>query len=164
MQPQATGSKLAVACVYGTSRVLRAEAQQFSPAAGLLLSLCSPQTIANLRSLPNCDDIAGHSSSASSNNLAKELFFQREDKQTGRRYGPVAIVGSKSQAAYWLNPKAMGRVIGLAISEPAMMVFAVSSKDSCITSLRLAVEYRISVYRPRRHSSCITLGPPFRYR
>ena len=112
MQGTSTGCKLSVEAVFGVSRILRKNAQHLSPANGLLLSSCCPQLIANTRGFPNTRDI----------NLSRELYFQREDKKTGRRYGPVAIVGSRSQAAYWLDAKALGIVVGTAISDASLQV------------------------------------------
>jgi hypothetical protein len=111
MQGASTGCKLSVEAVFGVSRILRQNAQHLSPATGLLLSSC-PQLIANTRGFPNTRDT----------NLARELYFQREDKKTGRRYGPVAVVGSRSHAAYWLDAKALGIVVGTAISDVSLQV------------------------------------------
>lgn len=95
-----------------TSQILKPEAIKFSPCIGLLAT-SAPNFLANLRSLklgaPACE-------------LAKELFHQRtsthEDigAESSRRYGPVAITKSRSRASYWLTPRIMGTMVGLAHS------------------------------------------------
>jgi hypothetical protein len=75
----------------------------FSPAVGLLAQ-CSPQFTANLRT---CDW------NTPAAQLSKELFHQRADS-FGRRYGPVSITKSRSKAAYWITPSAVGCMVGIA--------------------------------------------------
>ena len=135
-------SKLSVACIAGTARILRTEFPHFSPAFGLLTWL-SPQLMANLRTLPLPPSSSSSSSSQSiEGNLARELFYQREDGNK-RRYGSIALTNSKSQAAYWLSPKLAGTILGLAISEstPPLNSSKRRSIDEVLISAGIACNY-----------------------
>lgn len=47
--------------------------------------------------------------------MANSLFFQRVDRN-GRRYGSLALINSKSHASYWLQPKHIGHILGIALA------------------------------------------------
>ena len=129
-------------CIAGTARILRNEFLHFSPAFGLLTWL-SPQLIANLRTLPLPPSSSSSSSSSSiEGNLARELFYQREDGNK-RRFGSIALTNSKSQAAYWLSPKLAGTILGLAISEstPPLNSSKRRSIDEVLISAGIACNY-----------------------
>lgn len=99
--------------VLGFGTVLTDDYIFLSPAIGLLLST-APHIVANSRRFPNY--------SKQSQFLANELFFQRYDKLSMRRYGPVTITKSRSKASYWLTTAQLGQLLGLALSSDAVKV------------------------------------------
>jgi hypothetical protein len=106
-------SPLSLKCV---SRVLKPGALHFSPTFGVL-GFSAPHTIANSRYAPGVGEVA------------KELYHQRSYVASGiigdvpRRYGPVGITKSRSRAAYWLTPTAIGTLVGLA-KKSAMVLYS----------------------------------------
>ena len=96
--------------VKGTSRILRPEFVQLSPAIGLL-SASAPHIVANQRAIPLTLPFT---------ELSKEFFFQRSSiidsnlYPIRKRYGHVNITKSRSRAAYWISSAALGRMVGLA--------------------------------------------------
>jgi hypothetical protein len=91
--------------VHGLARILRNESLKFSPLIGLLCT-SAPNIFANFRKFPD---------ESSETNIAKELFHQREDS-SGRRYGPVTVSNSRSNAISWLSPNDLGVIVGIAVS------------------------------------------------
>ena len=94
--------------VKGTASVLRPTFLHFSPSIGLVAN-CSPSIIANLRNYGDTSNLVAH------------FFYQRKD-DSGRRYGPVSVSNSKSQAAFWLTTKQLGYFIGLAMNHASTNV------------------------------------------
>jgi hypothetical protein len=104
-------SRLSVGFSKGTASILYADAMIFSPTIGVF-ALSAPHFVANMRRFD---------SNSCSSKLAQELFNQRQDA-SGRRFGAVAATKTKSRAAYWLSPSAIGQLVGLAVSDKAMNV------------------------------------------
>ncbi len=117
-----------------TAQILKPEYLNYSPCIGLLLST-APNIIANLRQL-----------NIPSTELARELFHQRSSAYEGgaylckRRYGPLGISKSRSNAAFWLSPQGMGAMIGLAKSTVDMKV------PSCVMLLHISSPTKSSFF------------------
>lgn len=110
----------------GTCNILRDDAWLFSPSLGLL-AFNQPALLANVRCLRSESSVTSTSSTASSSShksfrnepkfpLLRDIFYQREDSITNRRYGPLQPVGSRSLPLYWLRPSDIGAVVGLSVS------------------------------------------------
>jgi hypothetical protein len=92
----------------GTASVLKQEyINMFSPAVGLLTSLC-PSLIHNIRALDSYSNVKINLSK-----FTREFFFQRLDENK-RRIGPLQITNSRSNVAYWLSHQQLGMLLGLA--------------------------------------------------
>jgi hypothetical protein len=92
---------------------LKSDSFLVSPPLGLLCT-CIPQLVANLTTNQSC---------STASLFVKELFHQRIDKVTNRRYGPISPINSRSNPAYWLSVQNLGVIFGIAISERAINVF-----------------------------------------